>query len=63
MTDRLIDGKELAEKLSVSTRSVARMVEAGMPWIPLLNSRGYSKRRYDWGDVLEWLKSGGDSGR
>jgi excisionase family DNA binding protein len=53
MTDRLLDAKEVAERLNVPETWVRAETRAGrIPHFPL-----GKYRRYDWSEVVAWLET------
>lgn len=50
--EKLIDIKELAERMGVSEQQIYKLQREGLPKIKI----SHKVTRYDWEDVVNWLK-------
>ncbi|WP_338782456.1 helix-turn-helix domain-containing protein [Metabacillus sp. FJAT-52054] len=50
--EKLIDIKELCERMGVSERQIYKLQQEGLPKIKI----SHKVTRYDWEDVVAWLK-------
>ena len=54
--DNLLNGKQLCEKLGISTTLLYRLLNSGLPYHQLAAS---SRKYYNFQEVKEWLLSAG----